>query len=78
MPSPTSSTRPICSACGLSGGGAELCARVLEPGVRLGRQGRLSCAQVRKDSVEIGAPAVAHDEMGAVQLEAGDKRGIRP
>ena len=32
--------------------------------------------EVREDLGEIGAPTVAHDEVGAVQLQAGDERRI--
>ena len=33
--------------------------------------------EVREDLGEIGAPTVAHDEVGAVQLQAGDEGRIR-
>ena len=33
--------------------------------------------EVSKDMGEIGTPSVSHDEVGAVQLQAGDERRIR-
>ena len=42
-----------------------------------GRQGRSSWVRSARIRVEIGAPAVAHDEMRAAQLQPGDQRGIR-
>ena len=57
-------------------GGAELRAGVVEPGVRRGRQRSAVMAEVREDLREVGAPAVAHDEMRPVQFQAGDQRRV--
>ena len=58
-------------------GGAKLCARVLKPGVRSRCQGRLSCARSARICARSARQLLRHDEVGAVQLQAGDEGRIR-
>src|SRR5450631_894042 len=76
MPSPTSSTRPICSARGPSTAPASLVRACLsQPSARVLRS--VVIREVSEDLCEIGTPTVAHDEVGAVQLQTGDEGRIR-
>ena len=75
IPSPTSSTRPICSVCGPRDMAPSF-ARACPNQTSAGSSGSFVMRKVRKNPGEIGAPTVGNDEVRAAQFKAGDQRGI--
>ena len=83
MPSPTSSTRPICSACGPSVAAPSLSARArCQPGIGSRRQSRRSLIVVSSRRSPPGCASrsarqlLLIDKMRAAQFQAGDQRRV--
>src|SRR5260364_195087 len=76
MPSPTSSTRPICSVSGPRRVAPSLIpARSSQPSASMSVS-VVVIREVRKDLGEVGTPTVLDNKVRTVQLQASDQSGV--